>query len=112
MKLLFDQHLSRRVVRALQDIFPESRHISFFQLEFASDDEIWDFAKNQHYSIVTKDDDFHQISLLFGHPPKVLWIKLGNADNLATERFIRERADRIEQFVLEDDASLLVLGNA
>jgi predicted nuclease of predicted toxin-antitoxin system len=27
---------------------------------------------------VSKDTDFHQRSFLFGGPPKVVWIRLGN----------------------------------
>ena len=111
MKLLFDQQLSRRVVRSLKDIYPEARHVSFFQLQFATDDEVWDFAKKHDYTIVTKDDDFHQRSLLLGQPPKVIWIQLGNSDNSATECFIRERTDKIESFAQETEASLLVLEN-
>ena len=109
MRLLFDQHFSRRVVRALKDSFPECHHVKYFHLEQASDEEIWDFAKINGYSIVTKDNDFHQKSLLFGAPPKVVWVKLGNADNDTMGTFLRERAEAIRAFHLEKEASLLVL---
>ncbi|HKK19804.1 MAG TPA: DUF5615 family PIN-like protein [Opitutales bacterium] len=109
MKLLFDQHISRRVVRALRDGFPESHHVKYFRLERASDEEIWDFAKKKNFSIVTKDDDFYQKSLLLGAPPKVVWVKLGNTDNKTLETFLRERVETIRTFLNDGDASLLVL---
>ncbi|MFP4157035.1 MAG: DUF5615 family PIN-like protein [Opitutales bacterium] len=112
MRLLFDQHISRRVVRLLKDTFPESHHVKYFQLEQASDEEIWDFAKHNGYTIVTKDDDFHQKSLLLGTPPKVVWVKLGNADNQTLETFLRARAETIHNFLLDENASLLVLNTA
>jgi len=83
--------------------------VKYFHLEQASDEEIWDFAKINGYSIVTKDNDFHQKSLLFGAPPKVVWVKLGNADNDTMETFLRKRAEAIRAFHLETEASLLVL---
>ena len=52
MKLLFDQHISFRVVRALLDIFPEPKHVKFHQLEHDSDEAIWDFAKAKGYAII------------------------------------------------------------
>lgn len=109
MKLLFDQHISRRVVRAIGDRFPESHHLRYFHLEEASDEAIWNFAKKNGYCIVTKDDDFHQRSLLYGHPPKVIWVKLGNTNNRTMEDFLRERFETIRRFVEDEEASLLVL---
>lgn len=106
MRLLFDQHISRRVVRLLKDTFPESHHIKYFQLEQASDEEIWDLAKHNGYTIVTKDNDFHQKSLLFGAPPKVVWVKLGNTDNATPETFLRVRAETIHKFLLDANAAL------
>lgn len=109
MKLLFDQHISRRVVRAIKDRFPGSRHLRYFHLEEASDEAIWNFAKKNGYCIVTKDDDFHQRSLLYGHPPKVIWVKLGNSDNSTMEDFLRERFAIIQNFNEDKETSLLVL---
>jgi len=112
MRLLFDQHISRRIVRLLKDTFPESHHVKYFQLEQGSDEAIWEFAEQNGYAIVTKDDDFHQKSLLLGAPPKVVWVKLGNADNATLETFLRVRAKTIHKFLLDADAALLVLNAA
>ena len=109
MKLLFDQQISYRVVRALQDIFPRAKHVKFYQLEYASDQSIWDFCKANGYTIVTKDDDFHQRSLALGHPPKVVWLKIGNCSREKLEVFIRERNAGILDFERKQEASLLVL---
>ena len=111
MKLLFDQHMSFRIVRALQPLFPEARHLRFFNLVHCSDSEIWEFAKKNGYAIVTKDSDFHQSSLVFGAPPKVIWLKIGNTDRSAEESFLRDRAKLIEDFLAEKDAALLILSS-
>ncbi|MBT4287186.1 MAG: DUF5615 family PIN-like protein, partial [Deltaproteobacteria bacterium] len=44
MKLLFDEHLSFKLVSRLNDIFPNSKHVSDVGLKFANDKDIWDYA--------------------------------------------------------------------
>lgn len=98
MKLLFDEHISFRVVRSLHDIFPEAKHVKFFNLEHEDDQKIWNFAKNEGFSIITKDDDFHQRNITFGTPPKVIWLKLGNTRSSDLESFIRDKSIEIRRF--------------
>ncbi len=43
-----------------------------------SDDEIWEYAKNNHLIIITKDADFSLKVLSGGHLPKVIHLKFGN----------------------------------
>lgn len=42
------------------------------------DSEIWEYAKNHNFTIVTKDTDFSNLVLLNNPPPKVIHIKFGN----------------------------------
>ncbi len=109
MKLLFDEHISFRTVRALHDIFAEARHLKFFNLEEATDSSIWDHAKKQGYAIVTKDDDFRELSMTYGQPPKVIWIKAGNISKSDFENFIRLKEPIIRSFMQSAKEALLVL---
>ena len=43
-----------------------------------SDSEIWQYAKENNCIIITKDTDFYQRVVLYGAPPKIIWIRLGN----------------------------------
>ena len=72
MKLLLDEHLSRRIVPALQDAFPGTTQVALVGLEHSSDRAVWDFAKAEEFTIVTKDDDFLGLLSLLGYPPKVV----------------------------------------
>lgn len=78
MKLLLDQNLSRKIVKQIEEIYPGSCHITLVMPENSADEQIWRYAEEQGCVIVTKDDDFEQKSVLLGHPPKVIWIRLGN----------------------------------
>jgi predicted nuclease of predicted toxin-antitoxin system len=84
VKLLFDQNISFRVVNKLKATFPGCRQVRELNLEAKSDREIWNFANNEKYTIVTFDADFYDLVTLYGHPPKVVWLRTGNTstDNL------------------------------
>ena len=70
MKLLFDQNLPRRLVAQLGHLFADSTHVVFEHLETSDDQLIWEFAKANGFTIVSKDSDFRQLSFLYGHPQK------------------------------------------
>ncbi|HKA01227.1 MAG TPA: DUF5615 family PIN-like protein [Candidatus Solibacter sp.] len=75
MRLLFDANLSPRLVKRIADLFPESAHV--FDAGLAretSDLDIWKFAANSGYAVVTTDADFVRLSRERGAPPKVIHI--------------------------------------
>ena len=71
MKLLFDENISYKLVRALEDLYPDFAHPRDIGLKTTNDRLIWEHAKNNDFMIVSKDADFYQRSLLFGPPPKI-----------------------------------------
>lgn len=92
MKLLFDENLAHRLPALLADAFPDSAHVRDFQLTSAADELVWAFAKDHGFAIVSKDDDFRQRSLVFGGPPKVIWVRLGNKSTAQIAAAIRTAA--------------------
>ena len=42
MKLLFDEHLSHKLVLKLSDIFPNSKHVKGLELQSEDDLKIWE----------------------------------------------------------------------
>ncbi|GGF12226.1 DUF5615 family PIN-like protein [Flavobacterium limi] len=53
--------------------FPECLHSKDIAVnQPAKDIEIWEFAKQNNYTILTHDDDFEKLLLLKGVPPKVI----------------------------------------
>lgn len=109
MKLLFDQNLSSRLVRDLADAYPGSIHVRTAGLDRSEDAAIWEYAKLNELTIVTKDDDFRQRSFVHGAPPKVIWVQLGNCTTDAVAATLRANAMNIEAFALSEAAALLVL---
>lgn len=109
MTFLFDQNLSRALVARLADLFPGSVHVSTIGLTRSEDESVWDRAKQDDLVIVTKDTDFHQRAFLYGAPPKVVWIRLGNCSTNDVEQLIRARAGEIHLFLDDPEAALLAL---
>lgn len=78
-------------------------------MDTASDTEVWSYAAEYGYTIVSKDADFHQRSLILGAPPKVIWIRLGNCSVADTVSLLRERFVIIQRFHENTDAAFLAL---
>ena len=109
MKLLLDQNLSARLVTDLQDTYPGTAHVREFGLESRDDLDIWVFATENGYVILSKDEDFRQLSYLHGHPPKVIWANLGNCTTGEILQALRSAAEDIATFELDEHASFLSL---
>lgn len=67
-----------QITTLLLTVFPEAKQVRELDLENATDIEIWNYARNNNYCIVTFDSDFIDISNLKGTPPKVIWLRCGN----------------------------------
>jgi predicted nuclease of predicted toxin-antitoxin system len=87
VKLLFDENLSWHLVDLLADCYPGSSHVRSVGLERADDSTVWDYAAATGLTIVSEDSGFHQRSLLFGAPPKVVWIHIGNCSTSTSSKF-------------------------
>jgi len=98
MKLLFDHNLSPKLVNRQSAEFPGSSHVSMHALDQALDDDIWNFAKTNGFTIVTKDADFSDMQLLRGFPPKVLWLQTGNCTSKYLEDLLRQEHAAIKAF--------------
>ncbi len=109
MKLLFDQNISFRLIKHIINIFPESKQIRELGLENSTDIEIFDFAKNNDFTIVTFDSDFCDINILKGFPPKIVWIRTGNTTTKSLKNLIRNKSDLIKLFMIEDFGCLEIV---
>ena len=109
MKLRFDENLSPRLVQALGSEYPGSAHVRTLGLRGATDGAIWELARQQVYAIVSKGNDFRQLSFLHSAPPKVIWLSVGNAGTEAILRFLRSQRAEIQAFEADTEVSFLGL---
>lgn len=109
MKLLFDENLSHRLAFRLADMFPDSEHVRDVGLLASDDSVVWEYVRLNQFLIVTKDVDMHDLSLLFGNPPKVIWLRLGNCSTVQVEKVLRREYALIKSFSIDESVSLLAL---
>jgi predicted nuclease of predicted toxin-antitoxin system len=93
----------------LSDIFPNSLHVRDVGMKATIDPIVWDYAKDNNLMIVSKDADLRDLSLVFGNPPKVIWLRLGNCSTLQIENLLLRNFNAIELFYEDETLSLLAL---
>jgi predicted nuclease of predicted toxin-antitoxin system len=99
MKLLFDRNLSFKLPRLVPDLLPRSTQVGSIGLDTAEDSEIWEYAREHGYVMVTQDGDFSNLSALRGYPPKVVWLRCGNCPTRKVEQLLRRHHARIGRFL-------------
>ncbi len=110
MKLLFDHNLSPKFLGRLADLFPDSEHVRNVNLHEADDRKVWEYARANGFVIVSKDEDFHQLSFLYGAPPKVVWVRLGNCTTTDIEQALRWHQTGLLKFNANEEGAFLIVG--
>ena len=90
MKLLLDENISYRVVALLTETFPGSEQVRRLGLLGKTDRLIWEYARQHEFIIVTHDEDFIELSTLYGAPPKVLLLRVGNLPTAALATLLQQ----------------------
>jgi len=109
MKLLFDHNLSPRLVYRLANLFPNSNHVYHLGLDQVEDRQIWEYAKVNDFTIVTRDSDYNELLILLGFPPKVVWIQRGNCSTNEIENILRAHYTDIQNLTNTEFLGLLTL---
>ncbi|MFW0715607.1 DUF5615 family PIN-like protein [Pedobacter sp. N23S346] len=107
MKLLFDQNISHRIIKLLEADFLACDQIRRLKLENKSDKEIWTFAGQNNFVVVTFDADFYEFSNLYGHPPKIIWLRVGNNTTYEIAEVLIMKKQLINDFIEQDEFSCL-----
>ena len=99
MKLLLDQNISFRIISKISTHFPKAKQVRQIGIEDYTDIEIWKFAKENNFTIVTFDADFYDLSNLKGHPPKIIWLRFGNTKTDFLAEIINSKKSIINDFI-------------
>jgi predicted nuclease of predicted toxin-antitoxin system len=78
-------------------------------LEGATDNQVWRYALDHGFAIVSKDSDFAERSALSGAPPKVIWLRIGNCTTSRAEFVLVNLASLIQDFLQRGEQDCLVL---
>jgi predicted nuclease of predicted toxin-antitoxin system len=109
LKLLLDENLSRRIVPALSERFPGSSQAGLLGLERSADEQLCDFAAENDFVLVSKNDDFPALVVARGYRPKLIQIALGNASNDEVLSALLGAADRLENALSQSEVCIAVI---
>lgn len=73
------------------------------------DSSIWDYAKENNFTLVSKGTDFRQRSFLYGFPPKVIWLSVGNEGTNTIKTLLLDNIEMITEFDKSLSEGFLVL---
>jgi len=106
VRLLLDENLSRRIVPLIAPHYSRSSQVALLGLEQASDVDIWAYARQHDFVIVTKDSDFVDLSTLYGQPPKIILLKTGNQTWRATAQTLIDQRESLESALIVTNACI------
>jgi predicted nuclease of predicted toxin-antitoxin system len=109
-KLLLDANLSWRSIDVLKEHFDDCCHVDKIGLiKPARDYDIWEYAKYHNLIIITNDEDFLDLSIIKGFPPKVILLKTGNQSRKVVEQTIISSKSQILEFINYSEFGVLEL---
>lgn len=108
MKLLLDANISWRIIKLIANDFLACSHANEIKVnQPAKDIEIWEFAKQNNFTILTHDDDFEKLLLLKGVPLKVIILKTFNKNTKQIAELLISKKEIIESFISNDQLMIL-----
>ena len=91
MNFLVDAQLPPALAEWLRAQGHDAQHVEDVGMRDAEDDPIWAYALNVGAGILTKDEDFAERSARVSDGPAVIWLRIGNATNLALLEWLQPR---------------------
>lgn len=99
-----------RLCDLLAEDLGEMLHVLALGLSEASDAEVFAHAREHDLTIVTKDADFQALLALHGPPPRVVWLRIGNATTAVAEATLRNHTEAIQDLHRGGAACLVIRG--
>jgi predicted nuclease of predicted toxin-antitoxin system len=109
MKLLLDENLSPKLIPQILVAYPGSLYIANCGFRKSLDLDVWNIARIHGFALVSKDSDFYNYSILMGHPPKAIWLRVGNCTTASIVDLLLAAKERMEEFDQDPIESCLVL---
>ena len=88
--------------------FLNSIHVRDCKLKGFPDQDIWEYARLNGFIIVSKDSDFYQRRLLYGQPPKVIWLRISHCTRNDLVNLIIKYKEQINTFNNHPSESILI----
>lgn len=105
--IIIDNNISFKIKYLFIDKEIDCVHVEECKLQNATDLEIWNYAKNKRYIILSKDNDFWDIYLENGFPPKVILLKCGNKSTSQIKEILIKGWSRMIAFINSNNIGVI-----
>ncbi len=109
MSLLLDENLSPRLTIRLASLFTDLIHVRDVGLNQANDEDIWDWARENSYTVISADADFVALVNRRGPPPKLIHLERCDFPFSVIEELLRQNAIQISEFENDPNTGLLII---
>ena len=109
MRLLFDENLPEALVEALSNDFPESIHVRMLGKSGISDHAVWQLAKLEQCTLITRDIDFQRLSAEYGAPPKLIYLKTNNPRKRELIAILQANIGSMRAFLESPELTMLLI---
>jgi predicted nuclease of predicted toxin-antitoxin system len=75
----------------------------------ADDYQIWEYARQNDYTIVSFDKDIPDIGSVKGFPPKIIWLRTGNMSNQSIVALFLDHAEPFAAFIADEKKGCLMV---
>ncbi|GAB5465061.1 MAG: hypothetical protein Kapaf2KO_04970 [Candidatus Kapaibacteriales bacterium] len=104
MRFLVDAQISPKFAKWLDSISGiEGRSLAFYSLQFSDDIDIFNFALENDFIIISKDRDFLELNILYGGPPKIVLLETGNTSTRFLIDLFSEKIGDIKILLINND---------
>jgi len=101
MKFLVDAQISPAIAAWINRTFEDIEAVSArsVELQFANDAEIYTYARENGYNVMSKDGDFLNFVRKFGHPLHFIWITCGNTSNAKMREVLGKTMKSVNELI-------------
>ena len=78
-------------------------------LDRARDVDVWTYARQSGFTIMTKDEDMSDRTTLRGAPPHIVWLRLGNCSTADVAAALEGAAEAINALSSNTSVGTLIL---
>ncbi|TAH22685.1 MAG: hypothetical protein EAZ08_00165 [Cytophagales bacterium] len=96
-------------MKKIAHLFTACENIGRIKLLSTDDLLIWEYAKKNDFAIVTFDEDFGELSLFKGYPPKVILLRTGNISKEDLMQLFIDKHEVIFSFLENEEYGCLEL---
>ena len=91
IRFLIDENLPATLATKLPVVCMHATDLG----EQPTDTFLWEYARGEGWSLLTKDTDFFDRLTLIGPPPKVVWLRTGNLRRMELEELVAAQIHRV-----------------